>query len=223
MKVLIAEDETKMAAFIAKALEEEGFVTVIVKDGNSALNALMETPFDVAVIDIMMPGPDGISVIKQYRERSGKIPILLVSARGRVSERVEGLDSGADDYLPKPFVIAELVARVRALSRRTPDATPLVLRLDNLSLDTVTRMVIRDSNSIMLSPREYRLLEFLMKSSGGVRGRMAILEAVWDCHFDPGTNLVDVCIRRLREKIDRDYDVKLLQTVKGVGYVMRTP
>ena len=198
-----------MAAFIAKALEEEGFAIGQVADGHSALNALMESSFDVAVLDIMMPGPDGLSVLKQYRDQGGQIPVLLVSARGQVSERVDGLNAGADDYLPKPFVIAELVARVRALARRTPDATPLVLRVADLSLDTVTREVRRGSLTIPLSPREFRLLEFLMKSAGRVRGRMAILEAVWDCHFDPGTNLVDVCIRRLRDKVDRDHEVTI--------------
>jgi len=212
-----------MAAFIAKALEAEGFAIGLVTDGHSALDALTESAFDVAVLDIMMPGPDGISVLKQYRQRGGKIPVLLVSARGQVSERVDGLNAGADDYLPKPFVIAELVARVRALARRTPDATPLVLRVGDLSLDTITREVRRSDQTILLSPREYRLLEFLMKSAGRVRGRMAILEAVWDYHFDPGTNLVDVCVRRLRDKVDRDHDMKLLHTVKGVGYVVRLP
>ena len=212
-----------MATFIAKALEEEGFAIGRVADGDGALNALMEGSFDVAVLDIMMPGPDGLSVLKQYRERGGRIPVLLVSARGQVSERVDGLNAGADDYLPKPFVIAELVARVRALARRTPDATPMVLRVADLSLDTVTREVRRGSQAIALSPREFRLLEFLLKSAGRVRGRMAILESVWDCHFDPGTNLVDVCIRRLRDKVDRDHEINLLHTVKGVGYVLRVP
>ena len=223
MRVLIVEDEPKMAAFIAKALEEEGFALGRASNGNEALEALLEGAFDVAVIDIMLPGPDGISVLKQYRQKGGKTPILLVSARGNVTERVEGLNAGADDYLPKPFVLAELVARVRALGRRTPEAVSLVLRVADLSLDTITHEVKRAGDAIRLSPREFRLLEFLMKSGGRTRGRMAILEAVWDYHFDPGTNLVDVYVRRLRDKIDRNYEPKLVQTEKGVGYAVRNP
>ena len=223
MRVLIVEDEPKMAAFIAKALEEEGFALGRAGNGNEALEALLEGAFDVAVIDIMLPGPDGISVLKQYRQKGGKTPILLVSARGNVTERVEGLNAGADDYLPKPFVLAELVARVRALGRRTPEAVSLVLRVADLSLDTITHEVKRAGDAIRLSPREFRLLEFLMKSGGRTRGRMAILEAVWDYHFDPGTNLVDVYVRRLRDKIDRSYEAKLVQTEKGVGYAVRNP
>ncbi len=223
MRVLIVEDEPKMAAFIAKALEEEGFALGQAKDGHEALEILMEGTFDVVILDVMLPGPDGISVLKRYRQRGGKTPVLLVSARGHVSERVEGLNAGADDYLPKPFVLAELVARVRALGRRTPEATSLLLRVADLSLDTISREVRRGNESIKLAPREYCLLEFLMKSGGRTRGRMAILEAVWDYHFDPGTNLVDVYVRRLRDKIDRNFDIKLVHTEKGVGYSIRGP
>lgn len=223
MRVLVVEDEPKMAAFIAKALEEEGFALGQARSGHAALEALLEGAFDVAIMDIMLPGPDGISVLKQYRQKGGKTPILLVSARGHVSERVEGLNAGADDYLPKPFVLAELVARVRALGRRTPEAVSMVIRVADLSLDTVSHEVRRANDVIKLSPREYRLLEFLMKSGGRTRGRMAILEAVWDYHFDPGTNLVDVYVRRLRDKIDRNYEPKVMHTEKGVGYAVRAP
>ena len=223
MRVLVIEDEPKMAAFIAKALEEEGFALGQARNGHAAREALLEGAFDVAIMDIMLPGPDGISVLKQYRAKGGKTPILLVSARGHVSERVEGLTAGADAYLPKPFVLAELVARVRALGRRTPEAISMVLRVADLSIDTVSHEVRRGNDVIKLSPREYRLLEFLMKSGGRTRGRMAILEAVWDYHFDPGTNLVDVYVRRLRDKIDRAYEPKLMHTEKGVGYAVRAP
>jgi len=223
MRVLIVEDEPKMAAFIAKALEEEGFALGLAKNGHEALEILLEGVFDVVVLDVMLPGPDGISVLKQYRQRGGKTPVLLVSARGHVSERVDGLNAGADDYLPKPFVLAELVARVRALGRRTPETTSLVLRIADLSLDTVAHEVRRGGEVIRLTPREFRLLEFLMKSGARARGRMAIMEAVWDYHFDPGTNLVDVYVRRLRDKIDRSFDIKLVHTEKGVGYAVRNP
>ncbi len=212
-----------MMSFIQKACQEEGFAVTGAEDGWNALDLLREHTFDVVVLDIMMPGPDGLSVLRQYRDQGGTTPVLLLSARGEVAERVDGLNAGADDYLAKPFVLAELAARVRALGRRAPTTAPLVLRIADLSLDTVSREVHRAGKRIHLSNREFRLLEFLMKSQGRVRGRMAILEAVWDYHFDPGTNLVDVCIRRLRDKLDRDYDEKLLHTVVGAGYVLRLP
>ncbi len=223
MHVLVVEDEPKMMTFIRKACQEEGFAVTGAEDGMRALEFLTERSFDVVVMDIMLPGPDGLSVLRQYRSQGGAAPVLLLSARGAVSERVDGLNAGADDYLPKPFVLAELAARVRALGRRGGVATPLLLRVADLSLDTVSHEVCRAGKRIHLSNREFRLLEFLMKSQGRVRGRMAILEAVWDYHFDPGTNLVDVCIRRLRDKIDRDYEVKLVQTEIGVGYALRIP
>jgi two-component system OmpR family response regulator len=223
MHVLVVEDEPKMLAFIRKACQEEGFAVTGAETGGEALELLRDGQFDVVVLDIMLPGPDGLSVLRQYRERGGSAPVLLLSARGEVSERVNGLNAGADDYLPKPFVLAELAARVRALGRRANATTPLVMRLADLSLDTVGHEVTRAGKRIHLSNREFRLLEFLFKSQGRVRGRMAILEAVWDYHFDPGTNLVDVCIRRLRDKVDREYDVKLLHTEVGVGYALRLP
>ena len=179
------------------------------------------TPFDAIVLDIMLPGRDGLSVLRQLRERQNATPVLLLSARGEVNERVEGLNAGADDYLPKPFVLAELVARVRALARRGGETKSAVLRVADLTLDTVTREARRGGAKIELTAREYRLLEFLMRSAGRICGRMAILEKVWDYDFDPGTNLVDVYIRRLREKIDADFEPKLLHTVRGVGYVMK--
>jgi DNA-binding response OmpR family regulator len=169
----------------------------------------------------MLPGRDGLSVLRQLRERKNATPVLLLSARGEVNERVEGLDAGADDYLPKPFALVELVARVRALGRRGGEPKSTVLRLADLTLDTTTRQAQRKGVTFELTTREYRLLEFLMRSTGRICGRMAILEKVWDYNFDPGTNLVDVYIKRLREKIDADFEPKLLHTVRGVGYVMK--
>ena len=169
----------------------------------------------------MLPGRDGLSVLRQLRERRSAVPVLLLSARGEVNERVEGLDAGADDYLPKPFALAELIARVRAMGRRGGDARATVLQVADLALDTVTRMAARGETPIELTAREYRLLEFLMRSAGRICGRMTILEKVWDYDFDPGTNLVDVYVRRLREKIDADFEPRLLHTVRGVGYVLR--
>jgi DNA-binding response OmpR family regulator len=169
----------------------------------------------------MLPGQNGLSVLRQLREQRNPAPVLLLSARGDVDDRVQGLNLGADDYLPKPFVIAELVARLRALVRRGNDPKPQLLRVADLTLDTVTRQARRGQTSFDLAAREYCLLEFLMRSAGRVCGRMTILEKVWDYHFDPGTNIVDVYVRRLREKIDADFATKLLHTVRGAGYVLR--
>ena len=221
MRVLVVEDEKKTASFIRKALQAEGFAVDVCHDGEDGLAAARATPYDALVLDIMLPGRDGLSVLRQLRERQNATPVLLLSARGEVNERVEGLNAGADDYLPKPFVIAELVARVRALGRRGRESKPLILRMADLTLDTVTHEARRGGVAIELTAREYRLLEFLMRSAGRICGRMAILEKVWDYGFDPGSNLVDVNIMRLREKIDEGFEPKLLHTVRGIGYVMK--
>ena len=221
MRVLVVEDQKKTASFIRKALQAEGFAVDVFHNGDEAWTAARATPFDAIVLDIMLPGRDGLSLLRQLRERQNTTPVLLLSARGEVNERVEGLNAGADDYLPKPFVIAELIARVRALSRRGSDTKSPVLRVGDLTLDTITREARRGGGVIELTTREYRLLEFLMRSAGRICGRMAILEKVWDYDFDPGSNLVDVNIMRLREKIDADFEPKLLHTVRGIGYVMK--
>lgn len=223
MRVLVVEDEKKTASFVRKALQEEGHAVDVIHDGSEALVAAGNTPFDVVVLDVMLPGRDGLSVVRQMRERGIVTPVLLLTARGEVSEKVQGLNAGADDYLAKPFALEELVARVRALGRRSGEAKPVTLRVGNLTLDTVTRKVIRGEKPIDLAPREYLLLEYLMRSAGRICGRMAIVEKVWDYDFDPGTNLVDVYIMRLREKIDDGFESKLLQTVRGVGYVLKEP
>ena len=221
MRVLVVEDEKKTASFIRKALQAEGFAVDVCHHGDDAWAAARATPYDAIVLDIMLPGRDGLSLLRQLRERQNATPVLLLSARGEVNERIEGLNAGADEYLPKPFVIAELVARVRALGRRGSETKSPVLRVANLTLDTVTREARRGGTAIELTTREYRLLEFLMRSAGRICGRMAILEKVWDYDFDPGSNLVDVNVMRLREKIDADFEPKLLHTVRGIGYVMK--
>lgn len=221
MRILVVEDEKKMASFIRKALQAEGFAVDVLHEGNGVLAAASATPFDVIILDVMLPGRDGMSLLRQLRENSIRSSVLLLTARGEISERVAGLNAGADDYLPKPFVLAELVARVRALVRRSNQSQPVQLRVGDLTLDTVTRVAKRNGQAIELTPREYRLLEFLMRTPGRVCSRMAIVEAVWDYDFDPGTNLVDVYVMRLREKIDGNAPVKLLHTVRGVGYVMK--
>jgi DNA-binding response OmpR family regulator len=223
MRVLVVEDEKKTASFIRKALQAEGFAVDVCHRGDDAWAAVRVTPFDAIVLDIMLPGRDGLSLLRQLRERRNATPVLLLSARGEVNERVEGLNAGADDYLPKPFVIAELVARVRALGRRGSDAKSPLLRVGDLTLDTVTREVKRGGTLIELTAREHRLLEFLMRSAGRICSRMAILEKVWDYDFDPGSNLVDVNVKRLREKIDAGFEPKLLHTVRGLGYLIKPP
>ena len=221
MRVLVVEDEKKTAAFVRKALQAEGFAVDVCANGDDALAAAKTTPFDGILLDIMLPGRDGLSVLRQLREGGNKTPVLLLSARGAVNERVEGLNAGADDYLPKPFVIAELVARVRALGRRGSENKSTVLRVGELTLDTVSHRAQRGGKTFELTAREFRLLEFLMRSAGRICGRMSIIEKVWDYDFDPGTNLVDVYVKRLREKIDDGFEPKLLQTVRGIGYVMK--
>jgi DNA-binding response OmpR family regulator len=221
MRVLVVEDEKKTASFIRKALQAEGCAVDVCGNGDDSLAAALATPFDALVLDIMLPGRDGLSVLAQLRERKKATPVLLLSARGEVNERVEGLNAGADDYLPKPFVIAELVARVRALVRRGGDSKSIVLQLADLALDTVAHEARRGATKIELTVREYRLLEFLLRNAGRICGRMSILEKVWDYDFDPGTNLVDVYVRRLREKIDDGFEPKLLHTVRGIGYVLK--
>jgi DNA-binding response OmpR family regulator len=221
MRVLVVEDEKKTASFIRKALQAEGFAVDVCHRGDEALSAASAVSFDGIVLDIMLPKRDGLSVLRQLREQQNRTPVLLLSARGAVNERVEGLDAGADDYLPKPFVIAELVARVRALGRRGGEAKSTVLRVANLTLDTISHRAERDGRFFDLTAREFRLLEFLMRSAGRICGRMSIIEKVWDYDFDPGTNLVDVYVKRLREKIDEGFEPKLLHTVRGVGYVLK--
>ena len=221
MRVLVVEDEKKLAAFIRKALQAEGFATDVLHAGGDVVALVAVTAFDAIVLDIMLPGRDGLSVLRLLRERGIQTPVLLLTARGEVTERVDGLNAGADDYLPKPFVLVELIARVRALVRRGTGTNAVELRVADLSLDTVTQKVRRGDRAIDLSPREYRLLAFLMSSAGRVCSRMLIVEKVWDYDFDPGSNLVDVYIMRLREKIDGQSLHRLLHTVRGMGYVIK--
>ena len=223
MRILVIEDERKTAAFIRKALQSEGFTVEVVRDGEEGLVLATTTPFDVILLDIMLPGRDGLSVLRQLRSRRVGAAIMMLSARGAPLERVDGLNAGADDYLAKPFILTELVARVRALTRRAGQSVTLRLQVANLVLDTITREVRRGDGLIALATREYHLLEFLMRAPGRVYGRMAILENVWDYDFDPGSNIVDVYVKRLRAKVDDGFDPKLLHTVRGFGYVLKEP
>ena len=221
MRILVVEDDRKTAAFISKALKADSFAVDVLRNGDEALAAICTTPFDAVVMDIMLGGRDGLSVLRQARDRGNRTPVLLLSARGEINERVEGLNAGADDYVAKPFALEELLARVRSLVRRSGETKALVLRVGDLTLDTTTRTAKRGARAIELTTREYRLLEFLMRSPGRVCGRMMIIEKVWDYDFDPGSNIVDVYVRKLRDKIDAGFDTKLVHSVRGVGYVMK--
>ena len=221
VRILIAEDEKKVAHFIRKALKQAGHAVDEVHDGNAALELVLTTPDDAIVLDIMMPGRDGLSVLRLLRKERANTPVLLLTARGEVSERIEGLDLGADDYMAKPFAMGELIARVNALTRRASGERGTLLRVEDLVMNLLSREVTRAGQSMTLALREFSLLEFLMRSPGRVLSRTNICEHVWDHHFDTGTNVVDVYIQRLRRKIDDDHEVKLIHTIRGVGYMLR--
>ncbi len=218
MRVLVVEDDLRIAEFIRKGLEEEGHAVDVAHDGDEALDWPSVVDFDVIVLDIMLPGRDGIEVCRTLRTRGVRTPILMLTARDTIDDRVAGLDSGADDYLVKPFAFAELLARLRALLRREPVLLGTTLEVANLTLDTVTRQVARAGQPVTLTNKEYALLEYLMRHPNQVLTRTMIAEHVWNFDFDTGTNVIDVHIRYLRRKIDDQHELKLIQTVRGAGY-----
>ena len=221
MKILVIEDEKKIANLLQKGLREQGYTVDLSHDGNDGLERASAQPYEAIILDIMLPGRDGLSVLRKLRERKVTTPVLVLTARGEVNERVEGLNAGADDYLAKPFAMDELVARLRALMRRVTGENISFYKVADLSMNLVSREVIRGTRKITLAAREFRLLEHLMRSPEQVLTRTQIIERVWEYHFDPGTNLVDVYIQRLRRKVDDGEDVKLIQTVRGVGYAIK--
>jgi len=222
MRALIIEDDRAIAEFVARGLRESGFAVDLAADGEVGLTLALEEPYDVAIVDLMLPARDGLSVIDELRRRGRSMPVLILSARRSVDDRVRGLQAGGDDYLTKPFAFAELLARVQALVRRSTRAPePTTLTVGDLTLDLLSRNVSRGSASIDLRPREFALLEYLMRNAGKVVSKTMILSHVWAYNFDPQTNIVDVLVSRLRDKIDRPFDTKLLHTVRGVGYVLR--
>ena len=218
MKLLVIEDEKKIANLLQKGFREQGYEVDISPNGEDGLERASSNPYDAIVIDVMLPGRDGLSVLRTLRERKVTTPVMIVTARGEVSERVEGLNLGADDYIAKPFSMDEVIARIRALIRRVTGETISLYKVGDLAMNLVKREVTRGSRRIDLTSREFRLLEHLMRSPGQVVTRTQIIERVWEYHFDPGTNLVDVYIQRLRRKVDDGEEVKLIQTVRGVGY-----
>jgi two-component system OmpR family response regulator len=222
MRVLIAEDEKKIAAFVRKGLSEVGFNPLVCHRGDDALHLASTESFDALVLDIMLPGRDGLSVLRQLREQRNHVPVILLTAREGLSERIEGLNLGADDYITKPFSIEELIARLRAVWRRLSGEGLSLLQLADLTLSLTTREVRRAGKKIELTTREFALLEYLLRSPGRVHTRTQLCEHVWDYHFDPGTNVVDVGIQRLRRKIDDGHATPLVQTVRGVGYTLKS-
>ena len=222
MRALLVEDDATIADFVGRGLREAGFAVDHVSDGDAGLTAALQQAFDVAIVDLMLPRRDGLSLIEEMRRRGVITPVLILSARRSVDDRVRGLQTGGDDYLTKPFAFAELLARVQALVRRATRAPePTTLTVDDLVLDLLSRKVTRGGKPIDLRPREFALLEYLMRNAGRVVSKTMILSHVWDYNFDPQTNIVDVLVSRLRDKIDRPFDTKRLQTVRGVGYVIR--
>jgi len=222
MRILVVEDEKKVARFVQRGLEAEGYAVAVVHDGDTALARALEGDWDAVVLDLALPGRDGLAVLRELRGRRSSVPVLLLTARSGVTDKVAGLDLGADDYLTKPFEFVELLARLRALLRRG-GSTPPRLALADLTLDPATREVTRAGRRIDLTVREYALLEFLLRNRGRVLSRAVIAQHVWGVSFETFTNVIDVYVNYLRRKIDADFEPKLLQTVRGVGYVLKEP
>lgn len=222
MRALIIEDDAALAGFVERGLHEAGFAVDCARDGDEGLDLALTSPYDVAVVDVMLPRRDGLAVIDELRRRRVTLPVLILSARRSVDDRVRGLQAGGDDYLTKPFAFAELLARVQALIRRSTGASePTRLVLGDLSLDLLTRRVERGGTVIDLRPREFALLEYLMRHPGRVLSKTMILSNVWGYQFNPGTNVVDVLVSRLRERVDRGFETRLIHTVRRVGYVLK--
>ena len=223
MRLLVIEDEQKVANFIKQGLEEEGYAVDHAADGASGLQMALEGLHDVIVLDVLLPKLDGLSVLQQLRHQNVTIPVLLLTVRATIEDKVLGLDAGADDYLTKPFAFEEFVARVRALLRRRAETAPPILQVADLALDPARRVVSRGDATIDLTPREFALLDYFMRNPGRVLTRTMIANRVWDYTFDAATNVIDVYVNYLRKKVDSGHDVKLLHTVRGVGYVLKVP
>ena len=222
MRILIIEDDQDASAYLAKGLKEAGHTVDQCPDGNDGLFLATTERYDALIVDRMLPGVDGLTIVQTLRGSGNATPVLILSALGKVDDRVKGLKAGSDDYLVKPYAFAELLARVEALGRRTTAGQPETrLRVEDLEMDLLARSVSRAGRAIDLQPREFRLLEYLMRHAGQVVTRTMLLENVWEYHFDPQTNLIDVHISRLRQKVDKDFDPPLIQTVRGAGYSLR--
>lgn len=223
MRILVVEDDRKIASFVVNGFKQSGFAVDHSADGEEGLLLARSNPYDAAVLDLMLPKLDGLSLLKTLRAEKMTLPVIILSAKASVDDRIKGLQAGGDDYLTKPFAFSELLARVQALIRRSTHATePTRLTARDLTLDLLTRQVRRAGRVIDLQAREFSLLEYLMRNSGRVVTKTMILEHIWDYSFDPQTNVVDVLVHRLRNKVDKDFDWKMIQTIRGVGYVLKT-
>ncbi|HET6229202.1 MAG TPA: response regulator transcription factor [Longimicrobiaceae bacterium] len=220
MRILIVEDNTRIAGFIAKGLREEGYVVQTATDGDEGFAKATAEGFDAAVVDVMIPGRNGFDLVRDLRAAGVALPVLLLTAKDRTEDKVEGLDSGADDYLTKPFDFSELTARLRALLRRSSAGAPATLRAGDVELDPATREVRKAGEAVELTPKEFSLLEYLLRNADRPLSRATLMEHVWGIRFDPGTNVVDVFINSLRNKLDRERE--LIVTVRGVGYTIRS-
>ncbi len=221
MKVLVVEDDPTVGQYVRRGLEEYGYQADLVTDGLEALRLVAGGNFDLMVLDLRLPGMSGIELVRTLRDRGVTIPVLVLTAQDSIDFKVQALREGADDYVTKPFSFEELLARLDALARRPQEMKPPVITVDGLSLDTGTREVTRDGDSLELTPKEYAVLEYLMRHARRVMSRTLITEYAWDYHIDPGTNIVDVVINRLRKKVDHQRSKKLIHTVRGVGYVVK--
>jgi len=222
MRVLLVEDDEKIASLIIKGLKQAGFAMDHAADGENGLHLALTEPYDACIVDIMLPELDGLSLIEEIRHKSINTPVIILSAKRSVDDRIKGLQTGSDDYLVKPFAFSELLARVQALIRRAgPTTLPTRLVAEDLHMDLLTREIFRGDQKIDLQPREFALLEYLMRNTGRVVSKTMILDHVWDYDFDPQTNVVDVLVCRLRNKVDRDFDQKMIHTIRGVGYVLK--
>jgi two-component system, OmpR family, response regulator len=222
MRILLVEDDVKVVSWVTRGLKEAGFAVDLAADGEEGLHRALTETYDTAIVDIMLPKLDGLSLIEELRRQKVSTPILILSAKRSVDDRVQGLQRGSDDYLTKPFALSELLARVQALIRRaSATSEPNTLAVGDLTLDLITRVVRRGDEEIPLQPKEFALLEYLARNAGKVVSRTMIMEHVWDYNFDPMTNVVDARICKLRDKIDKDFGTKLLHTVWGAGYVLK--
>jgi two-component system OmpR family response regulator len=221
MRVLLVEDDKKTASFITKGLKQEGFAVDHAPDGADGLHLALTNPYDAAVVDIMLPKMDGLSLIDELRRKKVTVPVIVLSAKSSVDDRIRGLQAGGDDYLPKPFAFSELLARIQALIRRANSVLePTTLTVGTLSVDLVRRRVTRAGRQIELQPKEFALLEYLMRNAGRVVSKTMVMEHVWDYNFDPQTNVVEARVCRLRDKIDRSFTSKMIHTVRGAGYLL---
>ena len=223
MKILVVEDETKTGDYLKQGLSEAGFVVDLARDGNDGLHAAMTETYQLLILDVMLPGRDGWTILKSVRESGNHVPALFLTARDQVDDRVRGFDLGADDYLVKPFAFSELLARVRSLLRRGKTTEPLIMRIADMELDLQRRRVSRAGKRITLTAKEFALLELLLRRHDEVLPRSLIASQVWDMNFDSDTNVIEVAMRRLRAKVDDGFEPKLIHTVRGMGYVLETP